>query len=269
MDIKYNIINLCDQLNYIMTVIDAALKSQNKLNELQRDLLKHHENIKTHIPYISQEKYIDVVDKEIRCDRGWFVLFCNSCNKVCHKRCKGIKEGWQSSESGCILISQFSAKCQECGCRDTSHRFRESYLIKEKITKTRPVIRYRADEKAIQIEEQKRKIREVLNRQIEEGNRELLEINQHIHNSLRKGIDCLFQLALKNNELNNLALKKDKKKYGFMKEILEENMKDRGKSEIFNIFNDTLDNIEILCEKEEKKEQEINKNKETLLKKKQ
>ena len=267
--IKNNITNLCDQLNNIMTIIDAASKNQNKLNDLQRDLLKHQESNISQIPYTAQEEYIDVVDKEIRCDTGWFVLFCNSCNKVCHKKCKGSKEGWHSSEYGCQIIGTIWHTCEECGCKDKKHRFRESYLIKEQITKTRPVIRYRTDEKAVQTEEQKRKIREDLNRQIEQGNRELLEINQNIYNSLRKGIDCLFQLALKNNELNNLALKKDKKKYGFTKEILEENMKDRGKSEIFNLFNDTLDNIETLCEKEEKKEQEINKIKETLLKKKQ
>ena len=205
--IKNNITNLCDQLNNIMVVIDAASKNQTKLIELQNDLQKYQESKVVPTPYTVQESYTDVVDREIRCDSGWYVLFCNSCNRVCHKKCKGSNEGWHKSEYGCSMISTFRAICSECNCKDEKHRFRESYTIKEEVTRYRPAIRYRIDENAVQTEEQKKKNREDLNKQIETGYKELPEINKNIHNSLRKGIDCLFQLALKNNELNLLALR--------------------------------------------------------------
>ena len=97
-----------------------------------------------------------------------------------------------------------------------------------------------------------------MNKLIEQKNKEISEKNVQIHNSLRRGIDCLFQLALKNNVLNELALKRDDKKYGFTKEILKENMnKVEKKSEIFEIFNETLDNIEQLCQNEQLKEKTV------------
>ena len=263
--IKNNIVNLCDQLNNIMVVIDAASKNQMKLIELQNDLQKYQESKVVPTPYTIQEEYTDVIDKEIRCDSGWYVLYCNNCNRVCHKKCKGSNEGWHSTEYGCNMISTLGHKCSECKCKDNKHRFRESYTIKEEVTRYRPSIRYKIDEKAVQTEDEKKKIREDLNKQIEIGNKELLEINKNIHNSLRKGIDCLFQLALKNNELNLLALKKDNEKYGYTKEILKENFQDKPKNQIYNVFSETLNDIEKLCEKEDTKEQAVNRIKETLL----
>jgi len=85
--------------------------------------------------------------------------------------------------------------------------------MKETVRKTRQIVKYKIDANAQQTEEQKEKIREEINKKIEEGNNELLERNKIIQDSLREGIDCLFHLALKNNELNMLALKKDKEKY--------------------------------------------------------
>ena len=72
-----------------------------------------------------------------------------------------------------------------------------------------------------------------------------------------EGIECLFQLALKNKELNTLALKKDKTKYGYAKEILKENFKNRAKNVIFELFNNSLDDIEQLCQSKETKEEAI------------
>lgn len=101
-------------------------------------------------------------------------------------------------------------------------------------------------------------MREKINKQIEIGNKELLERNKVIHYSLREGIDCLFQLALKNNELNLLALKKDNEKYGFRKEILKEKLKSKENNQLFDIFNNKLDNIEKLCESNVTKEETVN-----------
>jgi len=65
-----------------------------------------------------------------------------------------------------------------------------------------------------------------------------------------------------------LALKQDKEKYGFTKEILNENMKDKAKSPLFDFFNNSLNNIEKLCESNESKEETINQFESQLLPKK-
>lgn len=65
-----------------------------------------------------------------------------------------------------------------------------------------------------------------------------------------------------------MALKQDKEKYGFTKEILNENMKDKAKSPLFDFFNNSLNNIEKLCESNESKEETINQFESQLLPKK-
>jgi len=225
--IKNNITNLCDKLRDIMKELNAATKNQMRLLDLQKEFKEYAACKVGLIPYEVNEPYDEVIDREVNCDYGWYVLYCNSCRRVCHKKCKGPKEGWHSSEYGCKIISTFGSKCSECSCKDEKHRFKNCYTIKETSTKYRQVIKYKIDENAQQTEEEKKKNREKINKQIEEGNKELLERNKIIHDSLREGIDCLFQLALKNNELNTLALKKDNEKYGYTKEILNENLKNK------------------------------------------
>ena len=67
------------------------------------------------------------------------------------------------------------------------------------------------------LKNKRKKLEKKLIKKIEEGNKELLERNKIIHDSLREGIDCLFHLDLKNNELNMLALKKIKKNMDILK----------------------------------------------------
>jgi len=266
MHIKNNIANLCTKLNNIMLVIDAATENQIRLMNLTKDLEKNAESKVSQIPYTIQEPYQEVVDKEVKCDSGWYVLYCENCNKVCHAKCKGKNEGWHSTEYGCNIITTWGHECTECGCKDDKHKFKDSYITKNKVTKYKDVIKWKDDLDAIQTEEQKKLAREKINKQLQEGNKEALEKNKEIHHSLREGIDCLYQLALKNNELNLLALKKDKEKYGFTKEILQENLKDKQNNLIFDLFNNSLNNIEKLCESNDSKEAAINNFQNKLLK---
>ena len=89
--IRNNITNLCDKLKDIMIIIDAATKNQMTLLELQKQLAKNAECEVGQIPYEVDEPYEDVIDKEVNCDDRWYVLYCKKCNKVCHKKCKGLK----------------------------------------------------------------------------------------------------------------------------------------------------------------------------------
>ena len=266
--IKNNIANLCTKLNEIMLVIDAATQNQISLLKLTNDLEKNAASEVSQIPYTVSEPYEEIVDKEKNCDSGWWVLYCDSCKRVCHAKCKGSNEGWHSTEYGCNIITTFGHKCTDCGCKDVSHKFKNSYIVKERVTKYKDVIKWKDDPDSKQSEEQKKERRDQIMKQLEEGNRQMLQRNKEIHFSLREGIDCLYHLALKNNELNLLALKQDKEKYGFTKEILNENMKDKAKGPLFDFFNNSLNNIEKLCESNESKEETINQFESQLLPKK-
>lgn len=87
-------------------------------------------------------------------------LYFNICQKACLKKCKGPKKGWHPSEYGCEIISTFGHECSDYKCKYKNHRFKDSYIIKENVTKTKDVIKYKFYENAVQSEDEKKEIRE-------------------------------------------------------------------------------------------------------------
>ena len=66
---------------------------------------------------------------------GWYVLFCCTHDKICHRNCKGPKEGLHSSEYGCKKIGTFSRKCDNCGCHYSKHKFHDYVKEYKLVTK--------------------------------------------------------------------------------------------------------------------------------------
>ena len=90
-------------------------------------------------------------------------------------------------------------------------------------------------------------------------------LNSQIQYSLMNGINCLFQLALKDDELNDKALKKDNK-YGFTTQALNENLnKGNKKGTIYDEFISTLPKIENICKSDQTKENAAEEIKKKLL----
>ena len=69
-----------------MKVIDTSTNNQMRLIELQTQLEKNAEYEVKQIPYTIDVPYDEVIDKEIKCESGWYVLYCNTCKKACHKK---------------------------------------------------------------------------------------------------------------------------------------------------------------------------------------
>ena len=69
-------------------------------------------------------------------------------------------------------------------------------------------------------------------------------------------INITYQLALKDDELNNIALKKDKK-YGFTQKIIKENINEENKTEVFDEIINTLPDIENICCDQESKKRKV------------
>lgn len=236
-DIKNNIINLFNRLNEINLILDSAERNKSALFCLEKELQRNQENEVSQISYTVQEPYEEIVDKEIKCDSGLYVLYCNICNKVCHFYCKGPYEGWHSTEFGCNII-RTSGICVECSCNANSHKFKQSYIIKEKVIKYKNVLKYREDQNSVNYEKEKKYIREQINKQLEEINISILQYNNKIYCSFNELANLIYQLILKNNQLNFIALKKDSIKYEYIKDILKENVENKEYSKNIKIFND-------------------------------
>ena len=166
---------------------------------------------------------------------GWFYSAIIVIGFVI-KKCKGSIEVWHSPLKGCFIISEINHDCTNCQCKKNAHKFKNYYIIKKDVTKTKKIIRYKIDENIKQSEEEKKNINGQIKKQLEIMKKEEIEKNRIIHNYLKEGIDYLFQLAIKNKKLNLLYINKDKEKYGFIKEILIEKFKDIENNKILIYF---------------------------------
>ena len=80
-----------------MVKIKSSVYNENTLIQLKLEL-KEKENSK--IPLEEYEDTIiksEIIDEVKNCGEVWYVLYYNTCKKVCHKKCKGSKEGWHSA----------------------------------------------------------------------------------------------------------------------------------------------------------------------------
>ena len=140
MHIKNNILNLTSSLSATMVKIKSAVFNENVLMNLKNDL-KEKEN--STIPleeYKDTIQEYEIIDEKISCEEGWYVLYCNTCKKVCHQKCKGPKEGLYSTNYGCDMISTFGSQCSECKCLDTAHSFNDNYTIKKAVKKDKKIL---------------------------------------------------------------------------------------------------------------------------------
>ena len=251
--IRNNILNLTTHLKDIMLKIQSALFNEKELSKMKNQF---YELKNSEIPLEAYEDIIiesSVIDEEKKCESGWYVLYCNTCKKVCHQKCKGAKEGWSSSTYGCDMISTFGSKCSECNCLDTSHSFKDSYTIKKEVKNEKKVKKFRENKNAIDNKEETMK---TMKENIEKLETKLRLINIEVTSTLMDAINITYQLALKDDELNNIALKKDKK-YGFTQKVIQENIDKENKSEVFDEIINTLPNIENICQNQESKKNKV------------
>ena len=216
-------INICDQLLMIMQVLDTYAKNKREEMKLYRKLDDYRQ---MDIPLIQEEidvLYYEEVTIEKNCSSGYYVLFWNYYDIVCHRYCKGPKEGWNLDEYGYDEIYTFGAHCSNCGCNYSRYRFKNFYTTKEKVKKNKKEKTYRTDANAQQ-KESKKKIKDKLNKDINEKKLKINILKSKINKSLKEGFEYIYQLAMNNKELNADVLSEDKEKYGYSKQILKENM---------------------------------------------
>ena len=262
--IKNSIYNLFDKLYNIILVVETISKNIIRLISLLNEVEGYISSQKSIIQYTFQEHIEEIVNKEIKCDSGWYVLYCNYRKKICHKKCKGMIEGWHSYLKGCFIISE-NDKCFDCKCGESKHKYQDSYIVKEKIIKTKEVIKYKIDEEIFQSKEEKKKITEILIEEKENINRKLIELNKFFQDSIIEGMDCLYQIALRNDELNNLGKKNEVEKYEFVKEVFKENLESKINKQIFDMFYSILEDIDNIFNNKQIRDETINKIRESLL----
>ena len=263
-DITDNIINICHELGDVIKAMIASVKNRDNIEKYTTEMEKYKENknvLKQETRY--RKEYRTETYKEY-CDSGWYVLYCNTCNRVCHRNCKGSKEGFHSSTYGCDKIRTVRRNCVECGCHYEKHSFDGYIQTVRTFTIDVPYTVLIPDETKVADEKQKTRQREQISKLIEEQRIQLNELDKSIHDSLDKSLLKLSLIAAKEKELNKIALKKyEDQKFGYCKKILKETMSE---PKIENIFNKTLDNIESIYPNEDEREQSIIDIKNMLLK---
>ena len=187
--IKNKSINLCEKLKEIMQRIDSSAKNQKETMKLYTKL---NDYARMDIPLIEEEidiPYYEEVTIEKSCNSGYYVLYCNYDDIVCHRYCKGPNEGWHSDEYGCDVIYSIGGHCSNCGCNWSKHKFKTSYTIKEQVKKFKKEKTYKPDPKAQQDEKEKEKIRDKINNAINEKKNEINKSKSEINEGLKKDLN--------------------------------------------------------------------------------
>ena len=108
--------------------------------------------------------------------------------------------------------------------------------------------------------EEKEEIKKQLLVEIGKDKAEVENLNKMIFDDLMNGINILYQLALKNNELNKKALKADDEssgKYGYARRLLSEDTEIKKDNKVYSFFEDSLNDIEDICSTDDKKERKV------------
>jgi hypothetical protein len=252
--IKSKIYNLTVKLEEIIKEVDSVLSKQKIIREDQKDL-KYLEDNKIECVERYQEpvEIKTVKDVTKNCSSGWYVLYCCSCNKICHYNCRGPNEGWHSYEYGCKMVYTISGDCSNCDCYWERHEFRTSYQVKEEVSTIQLVEKFRENKEKKQQKENNDKLKREMRDKIDQNKNELNENNKKIYNYLLSGINCLYDLSNKNKELYKIALSKDE---GYTSNLLKENMTE--KNDISSFFEDSLEDIDNICLSEANKDEKVN-----------
>ena len=144
--IKSKIYNFTVKLEEIIKEVDPVLSKQKIIREDQKDLKYLEDNkIECIERYQEPAEIKTVKDVTKNCSSGWYVLYCCSCNKICHYNCKRPNEGWHSKEYGYNMIFTISgdyANC-DCYCYWDRHSFRTLYQVKEEVSTIKLVEKFR------------------------------------------------------------------------------------------------------------------------------
>ena len=160
--IKSKIYNLTVKLEEIIKEVDSVLRKQKIIREDQKDLKYLEDNkIECIERYQEPAEIKTVKDATKNCSSGWYVLYCCSCNKICHYNCKRPNEGWHSKEYGYNMIFTISgdyANC-DCYCYWDRHSFRTLYQVKEEVSTIKLVEKFRENKDKKQQKENNDKLK--------------------------------------------------------------------------------------------------------------
>ena len=256
---------ICSDMIRVIKNIAILMENRNKQEQKVKEseeLKKNNKGYKivkkpTKVPYI--EYYDDYFSS------GWYVLYCVNCSKICHRNCKGPKEGWHSDEYGCHMIYTIGGKCKICNCHYKSHSFRNYE------TKTRTIYREEMEESkeidpetTLTEEENKQKIEDI-NKDLEKYKEEIEKLDNGINETLEESLNKIKEIASKENQLNKIALKPFKN-YGYSKKILDESFKETSNEQtkdedysknieysnkIKKVFNNTFSRIDSISSNED------------------
>ena len=261
--IEDKIIEISNDINNISCDLEQSMKLKQETEELikEQQNMRKSENVIEKRKVMKDKKEYEWVDEPL--SSGWYVLFCCTHDKICHRNCKGPKEGLHSSEYGCKKIGTFSRKCDNCDCHYSKHSFHNYVKEKKLVTKQVEVEEDWENPEKKASNEQLEKQRAELSEKIEEGNRKAEKLEGEINDNLNIGLNKLKEIVQKEKDLNKIAARPYPDN-GYCKKILNEKIKDeRFKKILIGI----LPEIESICSNNTEKNRTIEKIKKDLNKK--
>ena len=204
-DITNKISNICHELADVIENLTVSLKNKQTISDLKKNLEINKESRYNQIKVIKQrdESYIETY-KEY-CSSGWYVLYCCTCGRVCHRDCRGPNEGLHSNEYGCNAIGTISRSCSYCRCHYCRHIFHDYIETKRNATRKVNYDAWEDDPASIATEEEKAKKRILISKDIQKQENELKELENKIHTSLNESINKLGEIADQEKDLNKIA----------------------------------------------------------------
>ena len=246
------IVNIVNELSDNIIKMNTIIKNRNSIKKIKDEL-----EIISDSPYkiIKANKQIkEYYNENYRenCSKGWYVFFCNSCNKICHYNCLGPNENL--NENKCKII-EFDKCLSYCECHYQKHEYRD-YLIKIKNSeKILNIETWENDNKIIIDENEKKEKREILKKEEEKRENEIKLLDNQIQLLLEDIIDKISLINQNEKNLKDSGIKiNNQLKYSYCKKILNEINKD---DKTKNIINKIFDDIESIHQNVDEKQKYI------------
>ena len=250
--ISNTIVNIINELSDNIIKMNTIIKNRNSIKKIKDEL-----EIISDSPYkiIKANKQIkEYYNENYRenCSKGWYVFFCNSCNKICHYNCLGPNENLK--ENKCKII-EFDQCLSYCKCHYQKHEYRD-YLIKIKNSeKIWNIETWENDNKIIIDENEKKEKREILKKEEEKRENEIKLLDNQIQLLLEDIIDKISLINQNEKNLKDSGIKiNNQLKYSYCKKILNEINKD---DKTKNIINKIFDDIESIHHNVDEKQKYI------------
>ena len=250
--IANKIINLSNELSDNIMKFNILIKNRYTIQNLKNELEIIGDSPYKQIKIVKQIKEYYNENYKENCNKGLYVFYCNSCNKICHYNCLGPNE--DLDENKCKII-KFGQICSYCNCHYQKHEYRDNTIKTKIYEKTVNIETWKNDDKSLIDKNEKISKKEIINKEIEKGENKLKLLDEKICIILKDIINIICSIIKFFKIFKEMGVKiDDNYEFDYFKKILNEIIiEDKTKNIIYKIVN----NFELIRLNDEEKEKFI------------